>query len=219
MVSNFKFSDLFEDKLEYAEYARKQSSYYKEYQQLIDEAVLFVKSNLKLENSSLHKSLRFFHTVKDLKAVTLDSMRLRSSEKELHVSLVQYYSSYRVGKNSNAGTDQYIFGYITLKNNYPKTYIHKETIRDKIEDVFEKIDVDFDHCKEFSRKFEVLTEDKNQLHQLLRSKNLDVLANFPDMELEFLKNTFLYRSSRKAISLVEANIFCELTKVLLDIFD
>ncbi len=39
------------------------------------------------------------------------------------------------------------------------------------------------------------------------------------MELEFFENEALFRSSRRAVSVEEARTFCDLTKVLLTIFD
>jgi len=52
----------------------------------------------------------------------------------------------------------------------------------------------------------------------MQSKNLDTLAEYPDMELEFNNTSLLFRNSRKSVSVEEATLFCHLTKALLSIF-
>ena len=111
-----------------------------------------------------------------------------------------------------------MFGYFTMTHSFPKTYVCKETIREWITDLFVNNEVDFEHCKKFSRKFYVLTEDKKQLSDLLQFKDLDELADYPDMELEFQGNACLFRSSRKCILPDEAEVFTELAKTLIGIF-
>jgi len=97
--------------------------------------------------------------------------------------------------------------------------MHKETIREKLTDLFLKHDVDFEHSKKFSGRFQVLTEDEQRLQQLLQFKNLDTLTAYPEMELEFNYDSCLFRSSRKSVSMEEAINFCELAKTLLTMFN
>lgn len=111
-----------------------------------------------------------------------------------------------------------MFGYFKTKNVYPKTYVHKETITEKLTDLFLKHDVDFEHSKKFSRSFQVITEDKQRLQDLLQLKDLDALTAYPEMELEFDKSSCLFRSSRKGISIKEASYFCEMAKTLITMF-
>lgn len=187
------------------------------YDQMIHRCLSLIQKELHLEDSS-DVSLNGFYMFKNLAASITHSMKSVSQHNELRVSIVEYSSSFPTARAVNAGTDHYLFGHMRIRNSYPSTYIHKETIREKIEDVFLKRDVDFENSKKFSRKFQVLTEDKERLKTLLQLKNLDVFIDFPAMELEFSGSTCLFRSSRKPVSLEEANVFCALAKQLIELF-
>ncbi|MCF1713285.1 hypothetical protein L0U88_01425 [Flavihumibacter sp. RY-1] len=190
----------------------------KAYEKMVNDSLNVIRRELNCEDSS-HINLKGFHMFKSLTATLTHSMKSVIGDKIVRVSLADYFSSLPVPKNSNSGTDQYIFGHISLKKSYPRTYIHQETIKEKIEDIFLKRDLDFPDSKKFSRKFQVLTEDGKRLQDLLQFKKLDDFADFPEMEIELFNNKVLFRTSRKPVSIEEATIFCDLTKIILSVFD
>ncbi len=114
--------------------------------------------------------------------------------------------------------DEYFFGSIKLNEKYPKTYIQKETLSSRLSDFISNRDIDFTHSKKFSGKFQVVSEEPDKLESLMLFKNLDSLIEFPEMELEFNGDECLFRSSRKSVSVKEAEIFSNLTKTLISIF-
>lgn len=189
----------------------------KKHEKLIEDSLSVIKQELGVKDAS-HTNFKGFHMFKSLRATITQSMKSVVQNKELRISLATYSSAFPTAKSSNSGSDQYVFGYILSKNNYPRTYIHKETIKEKIEDIFLRRDVDFPESRKFSRRFQVLTEDADKLKKIFQTKDLDSLANFSEMELEINKNMILFRSSRKSVSVDEANIFCDLAKVLVTIF-
>jgi hypothetical protein len=160
-----------------------------------------------------------FHMFKCLEATITHTFKTTILHNELRICLVEYYSEAPTAKSDNSGTDLYFLGHLTIKTNYPKTYIHKETIKDKIEDIFLKQDVDFPNSKMFSKRFQVLTEDKIKLLELLQYNRLDNLVSFPNMEVELSGNELLFRNSRKAISIDEAANICNLANTLSVIFN
>lgn len=160
-----------------------------------------------------------FQMFKCLEATITHTFKTTILHNELRICLVEYYSEAPTAKSDNSGTDLYFFGHLTIKTNYPKTYIHKETIKDKIEDIFLKQDVDFPNSKMFSKRFQVLTEDKIKLLELLQYNRLDNLVSFPNMEVELSGNELLFRNSRKAISIDEAANVCNLANTLSVIFN
>ncbi len=184
---------------------------------LIDDSLEKIRKEFDLKEAS-HINFKGFHMFKSLGAAITYSMKAPYKDAELRVSIAAYTSVFQIGRSSASVTDLYFFGHLTLRENYPSTYIHKETIKEKFEDIFLKRDVDFPQYKEFSRKFQVLTEDKFRLENILQTINLDEFSKFSEMELEFLKNTVLFRSSRKPVSIKEATVFCELAKLLLRSF-
>lgn len=190
----------------------------KAYEKLVQECLKLIGEELNASESG-HINFKGFHLFKPLSATLKQSFKSVLNDKVVWVSLVEYESAFPTARDSNGGSDQYLFGHISFSTQFPRTYIQKETLKEKIEDLFLKQDTDFTHSKKFSKKFHVVTEDKNKLAHLFQSKNLDALIDFPDLELEFLNNTALFRSSRKPISMEESQTFCDITKVLVSILD
>lgn len=184
-----------------------------DYQQLVDDSIAIIDNELGIEESS-HKNFKGFLMFKSLRAIIVKSFKAKALPLNLIVSIAEYRTAFPTAKNSNSGTDQYIFGCFELHKRFPKTYITKETIREKITDLFLKIETDFPDNKMFSRRFHVLTQDSKGLRDLMTFKNLDELTEFPEMEVEIQENFCLFRNSRKSISLKEANEFAQLAKTL-----
>jgi hypothetical protein len=212
-IPDFSGDDFANDKL-----IQKQREAIKDYEKMIDDSLNLIQQELNVQKSS-HKNFKVFHMFKFLSATITHSMKSVTSTRDLRVSLAKYFSASPTAKSSNSGTDLYLFGYMSFRTRYPRTYIHKETIKEKIEDVFLNRDVDFPHSKKFSRKFQVITENRINLETLLQFKDLDDLTQFPNLELELFNNAALFRSSRKSVSIEEAIEFCDLSKVLLTIFN
>jgi hypothetical protein len=220
MTDNFDLTDLPDfsgDDFANDKSIQKTRAERKAYQKMIDDSLAIVSSELGLKEAS-HKNFKTFLMFKNLEAIITYSLRSANTYKPLHVSIANYTTSYPSGKRYDFGTDLYLFGHLTMNTSYPKTYICKETITEKITNLLMPMDVDFEHSRKFSWKFHVVSEDKKQLLDLLQFKDLDELASFPEMELELQAKTCLFRSSRKAISPEEAHHFSELAKTIMRIF-
>jgi hypothetical protein len=217
MTNDEYIPDFSEDDFANDKEIQKQREAIKAYEKMVEDSLTLISHELKVEDAS-HINFKGFHMFKSLSATLTHSMKSTIPNKELRVSLAEYYSAAPTAKSSNSGTDLYLFGLISFKTDYPRTYIHKETLKEKIEDLFLKRDVDFSNSKKFSRRFQVLTEDKKRLQDLLQFKKLDDLTNFPEIEIELSNNTALFRNSRRPISIDEATEFCDLTRTLLSIF-
>lgn len=189
----------------------------KAYEQLVQDSLLVLTHKLGIAPAG-HKNLKHFLMFKSLQPSLSSSYTTTHPTAPLHVSLVAYESSFPTGKYSNSGTDEYLFGYLPLRQTYPATYMCKETLHEKITDLLLKTDVDFDHSKKFSRKFHVVTEDRHRLLSLMQTKSLDHLTAFPDMEVELSGNGCLFRHSKKPISQEAAEGFAELALALLSTF-
>lgn len=187
-----------------------------EYAEMYDECIRVISTELFLEPAS-HRNMKGFVMFKTLNTPILSASFNSTAGNNLQVSVVEYHSSYRTAKDSNSGTDIYFFGMISLQRNYPPTYIFRETAREKITDLFLKQDVDFSGQKKFSRKFHVITHDKEKLMPLLSDKPLDELAIFPELEIEINGQNCLFRVSRKPVSPEEAKQFVLLAKTIMQI--
>lgn len=214
MTDNTEIPDFSGDDLGHHKEVQQSRAERMAYDQMVADSINIVTTRLSLTKAS-HKNLKTFLMFNILQPFISQSYKSLNPNTPLHVSLAEYESSFPIARNNNSGSDEYLFGYFTLDQTYPKTYVCKETLREKITDLLLKSDVDFDHSRTFSGKFHVVTEDKERLLQLLQSKNLNNLVPFPEMELELNGNTCLFRSSKKPISPEEASEFAELAIVLM----
>lgn len=190
----------------------------KEYQERIDESLSIIKSELGIGEPA-YENFENFSMFGNLNATILDSYGTNNAPFKLLVFVAEYSTSYPVARGRNSGTDCYLFGYMDLIKQFPKTYICKETIREKISNLILRNETDFQDNKKFSRRFNVLTQDAKRLTDLLRFKDLDELTAFPNMEVEIHENACLFRNSRSSISPENAREFSMLAKTLTKILN
>jgi hypothetical protein len=190
----------------------------KEYSLMVRRSLDIIQDALGVHTSN-YVNLDDFSMFHELNAFVKESYTSTGSSLPVTVSIVEYFSSYPVPRDDNSGSDHYLFGYIGLKKKFPKTYICKERIPEKIVDLITRMETDFPEHKKFSRKFHVLTQDEESLTEYFRFKDLGQLAAYPDMELEIHENGCLFRHSRCAISVKEAERFSALARSLIEIFE
>lgn len=207
-VPDFSGDDFSNDKE--IQKARKEAEAHR---QMIQNSLAILKSELNLIDSS-HKNFKAFNMFKGLQATIVDSYLAADYPSKIIISIAEYLSSFPTARDSNTGNEQYLFGYMELAKEFPSTYICKESIQQKIINLFIKTDSDFAEHRKFSRRFNVVTKDNKRLADLLRLKPLNELSAFPDMELEIHDRYCLYRNSRCSLSPEDATQFSKLTKML-----
>ena len=217
MQNNIEIPDFSGDDFANDKQMQKLRAEAKAYQMMIDDSLTILEERFHMTESS-HKNLKGYEMIKGLAATVNYSMSSKIENRSLYVSLVTYFLSFPVPRISNSGTDQYLVGFLESRRDYPRTYIYKESLKEKLVDLVLKRDIDFRYSKRFSRNFEVLTEDRKRLHDLLHLTDLNELADFPEMELELYSYGLVFRNSRKPISLKEATRFTELITVLAKTF-
>jgi len=184
------------------------------YNKMIEECISILDREFNIKSSS-HSDLHAFSLYNCLyEPKLIRSFEANSPIIELSIFIVRYFSSAHLARGSTGDYDNYLFGLLNFSRIFPKTIMVRETVREKIEDVFTKLEIDFPLAKSFSSRFYVVTESKEQLEQLIGNKPLDDLTAFPDMEVEIHGKLCLFRLSRNNISIEETKKFIELAKQL-----
>ena len=163
---------------------------------------------------SLEKFVMFNNLNGGIKA----AYRSVNEEEDMVVVAVEHTTSYPTARNSNKGSNLCLLGMFSLKKSYPKTYVCRETMREKIMDFFVRRETDLPEHKKFSGRFYLLTDDAERLRTLLQFAPLDDLVEFPEMELEIQGEYCLFRHSGSEVWKEEAEKHVELTKALQRIF-
>lgn len=88
----------------------------------------------------------------------------------------------------------YFWGYLQLKDSYGRALIRPETIRDKIEEFFQPVEIDFEQHPNFSKKYFVIAANKKDFTAKIEGKPqlLEVLDNHTNTYLEFNDNACLF---------------------------
>lgn len=189
-----------------------------EFAKMMKESLKIVTDAFNAKESS-HKNLKGFllHRTVSIPFLT-ESYQGKWKNRDFYFCVFEYTSSVYAGRLQHWGENKYFAGLITLNKTYPHTLAQPETIALKVEDLFTKTDVDFEHAKKFSRKFHVITKDKAALEMLLFNKDLDKIANYPLAEFELDEQHCYFRAGRKPVSISEAENFIALAKSLLEVF-
>jgi hypothetical protein len=174
---------------------------------------------LSLEYTKQHVNLERFEMYKAIETpVSTIYYEPKSELFPVKVFLVAFQWTFRSPRNSDTGTDHYLFGWLTLPKKFPPTYIYKGSFGDKLADLFVKSDTQLPGNKKFSRMFRILTEEKMELRQLVDHKSLDELTAFPGLVMEINGQDCFFRVSDNPLDEGIAEDFVALTKLVYRLF-
>lgn len=188
-----------------------------DYHKLMEDCIVILSEKLSLEENICDDitSFELFRSVENAELLT--SFRSVRPDLPLQVFFIENTWVHQTAKSRQEGIEHMFMGLLTLRGEYPLTYVYKETIREKIVDWFVKGDIDFKEQKKFSSQFHVVTRDKERLRQLLSNKPLDDLVLFPELELEINGKACLFRVSKESLSEDATLQLAELAKLICQI--
>jgi len=113
--------------------------------------------------------------------------------------------------NSRAPDIEFQFwGYYKLKEDYGHILIRTETILDKIHELINPIELDFEDDKTFSQRFFVLTNNKFKAQLRINNTLRDIIKQIPLSEIIIeIKGNDLLVGDKKAITEEQVLIFTE----------
>ena len=113
--------------------------------------------------------------------------------------------------------DASLLGVIDLRSRYPATCLRREMVADKIAGLITKADIDFKEHKKFSGTFHLVSSDKDAVRSLLANKPLDLLADFPTLELFLQDVQGIYKLYDREFDEKKVADFAAVTSLLLKI--
>lgn len=138
----------------------------------------------------------------------------RSADKILPITfIIDYYDT----EGAMHYDDASVLAIIHLKQEYPATYLHKEHLKDRLVDLIQKTDIDFKEHKKFSSAFHLVSTDEQTIRYRLANKQLDMLADFPSLELVIKDKQCLYKLYNEGLNEKQITEIVAVTKHLLKI--
>ncbi len=127
--------------------------------------------------------------------------RITQNSRPFYLDLIEVL--YRTdGRRYSPGihTEYQTWGFINLKNNFGHILIKQETLLDKIHDMINPIDLDFEDDKEFSKKFLVVTNDKlkAQMQMTQNFRNCVKQIQLKEFFIEIVENKLIIGDKKVA---------------------
>lgn len=114
--------------------------------------------------------------------------------------------------------DATLLGVIELPLAFPATSLRKEEVSDRLADIFSQADIDFKEQNKFSKTFHLVSSDKEFIKQKWEGKPLDMLAEFPDLQLVIEEKQCVFRCFTDNIDQDKVDMFVKLSITLLKVF-
>lgn len=154
-----------------------------------------------LSTSSINIPYRNYHLLKEyLKVTTLETIQIEQSHKSVYVSFIQVVSTTNLRRDgSNTSTDLLSLVAVKLPKDFGHLFIKNETFMDKLQELFQKLELDIDEDSAFSRKFLVLAKDQTKAKELLNDRFRTILKESKDKNIHIeVHNGLLLMSNMKS---------------------
>jgi hypothetical protein len=192
----------------------------KEDREFVEEIIGDLRSKFpNLSSHDLNIPYKNYHLLKEYqKITTLETVQIEQSSKSTCISFVQVVYSTNLGRDgSNTSTDILTLVTVRLPKDFGDLFIKNETFIDKVQEMFQKLELDLDNDSAFSRKFLVLAKDQTKAKELLNDRFRAILKESKDKYIRIeIHNGLLVMSNMK--SAADESLY-ELIKLGLDISD
>ncbi len=123
-------------------------------------------------------------------------------------SIEYYYSGSKGGERE--GCEYQTWGFCTMQKDFGNILIRQETLADKIVELIKPIELDFEDDSEFSKKFYVITNDKDKARVTMNSSFRKAILEIPinDFVIE-INNKTLIIGNHKIVDPVSTFYFAE----------
>lgn len=148
-----------------------------------------IKLLTKFDDLKKYNSL-YVHKVTELKGKTGSFIILLI---EKHMTIIRQKRSVRVAEEIEETEPILIF---SIPQDIGRAYIRRETLADKLADMFIKVDIDFNEYPNFSKNYYVIGEDPDRVKKYLPKELIEVLDKIEDMSIEINGNLALIRTEK-----------------------
>lgn len=147
-----------------------------------------------------------------------NSWSIQKNSNNFQLACIEIDSTLKMGRRNETQTHKFLYGLVNTRRDFGISLLTKETLTDKIADLFLKIDIDFETNKSFSKKYRCLSNDTDKFRNAMSDELMNYLSAINHLELEFKKNVCLFRTEKSVIeqknNLELFSIGIELSKML-----
>ena len=158
----------------------------------------------------------YFNKINDFGPV----IKLSDNSRKFYLTFPEVIYNIPKGRYSPASSVEFqTWGVLPLKRMYGHIFIKKETLLDKIHELINPIELDFEDDKQFSRDYYVVTTDEIKAVQLLNPSFKKAIKeiNEKDFIIEVLNNNLII-GNKKVIDLTTALEFVSFMNSIASLF-
>jgi predicted type IV restriction endonuclease len=149
------------------------------------------------EEENIVNTISRFESLGNYSLVLLsEAVEIVKDENSSYLLMLNFHTTYkgvRTPQNETDISDYELIGLALLKKDYGKVLIRPETIEDKLNNLFEHIDIDFDFDKKFSKKYCVEADNEEKLRNNISKQFIETIREINGLEIEIDKNILIVR--------------------------
>ncbi len=109
------------------------------------------------------------------------------------LSITQTTKGIRIPQHQSQLTEYELIGLAILNRDYGKVFIRPETLADKISELFDQAEIDFESEPEFSSKYYLLADNEERLRKTISPHFLRTISKYDDLEIEIQGKALVVR--------------------------
>ncbi len=133
---------------------------------------------------------------------------------QFKLCLISYSNTFEVVNSATGGhmaeeSNNYFVGFLKLNKDFGHTLIRPETFKDKINEIFNPVEIDFNEYKKFSRRYYVISNNETILKSWISYEFVKCLEEINNFSIELYKDQCLFRFP-KSLSMKESLDLCKI---------
>ena len=172
--------------------------FYTEEERLAYEIIIAALTNLpkeiEIKRVNFQDLKNFFSISKKIDFKKVKTWKIFNKPNSFYLCFSNFTNIY-VSKFKYKEDQNYIFGILDLKKDFGEVLICPETLSNKIFELFNPIELDFESHPKFSKRFYTLAKNKEHFKNTIPIEFLNYLETLKDFEIEFSGKKCVFRMS------------------------
>jgi len=181
-----------------------------------DRALNAIKSKYRIVSTGKKSIKDFISYSSNSDSKVLKTWKISKTNNSFILYLISYthyfqhidYTKGNTGQMASE-TSKYFFGYLEINKDYGNTLIRPETLKDKVLELLNPIEIDIKEYKKFSRKYYMTSDNKDLLLRTIDENLVKYFETINNLTIEFSHDKCLFRLP-KSVNVKEALMLCEI---------
>lgn len=163
--------------------------------EIIIAALASLPREIEIKRVSFQDLRNFFSISKKIDFKKVKTWRIINKPHSFYFCFSNFTNIFYGSRSKIEENQNYIFGILDLKKDFGEVLICPETLYNKIFELFNPIELDFESHPKFSKRFYTMAKNKEHFKNTIPIEFLDYLETLNDFEIEFSGKKCVFRMS------------------------